>query len=276
MVLRIRWAIVASVLLFLTGNTVCQPLPELDRPTVEEAPVQAELSERQSWLVRESLAYALHKNSGVSPQESREIVAGVLEELGSHDLDFDFTLVLGVIVVESRGDTRAVSPVGARGLMQIMPQTGRYIAGRLSEEWRGAPSLFEMERNLRYGMWYLDHLQETFPEEQAFLEAYNWGPQRIHLRLKEKQGLPLVYSRRVLEAQAQLKEKMYDFYRTHYWRSLNLSEDPPYFGNDPPESPTVPGHRELLVHDAEGQLLRERGGLQQMSNLLPRGDGHLP
>ena len=66
----------------------------------------------------------------------------------------DTALVLGLITVESNFRKYAVSPVGARGYMQIMPFWMRVIGG--SE--KGDPSkLFHMQTNIRFGCVILRH-----------------------------------------------------------------------------------------------------------------------
>jgi soluble lytic murein transglycosylase-like protein len=59
-------------------------------------------------------------------------------------------LVLAVIDIESAFDPYAISPVGARGLMQVMPFW-------LKEIGRPGDSLFRMQTNLRYGCTILKH-----------------------------------------------------------------------------------------------------------------------
>jgi len=233
------------------------------------------LAERREWLARESMAYALHDVAEIPGDRAREIVGLVLQEVGKYE-NLDYQLVLGLIVAESNGNYRATSPVGARGLMQIMPTTGQYIAACFEEEWEGRQSLYEVDRNIRYGVWYLNYLQEKFPNnEQAMVAAYNWGPPNIQKRLGKGHRLPTVYPSKVRDASERIKERMYDYYRTHLWRSLDLDQAPPYFRDDSNEPKTRPGHRELLVHDAESELLRSGQELQHAARRVPGGNGYV-
>lgn len=71
--------------------------------------------------------------------------------------------IAAVIYNESRFNPEAVSNVGARGLMQIMEETGEWIAGKLGEEASYSfDNLFVPETNIRYGVWYLSFLSQTF------------------------------------------------------------------------------------------------------------------
>ncbi len=93
----------------------------------------------------------------------------------SKDYNLDPALVSGVIYTESRFNKDSVSRVGARGLMQIMPSTGRSIASKLGESFN-ADNLFDPETNIRYGCWYLNYLFGNYPDNQnAVLAGYNGG-----------------------------------------------------------------------------------------------------
>jgi len=88
----------------------------------------------------------------------------------------DPTLVYAVTRVESNFDSGAVSPAGARGLMQIMPVTAQYITGNLLFE---PARLHEPSANLEIGQRYLTYLarQEGISNDLLrMLARYNSGP----------------------------------------------------------------------------------------------------
>ncbi len=70
-------------------------------------------------------------------------------------------LVAAVIMAESSYDPAAVSSVGAMGLMQIMPDTGEWIAGKLGESY-DQTRLFDADTSIRYGSWYLGFLMKRY------------------------------------------------------------------------------------------------------------------
>lgn len=85
-------------------------------------------------------------------------------------------LAAAVIHTESSNRPEAVSASGARGLMQVMPETGEWIAGKLKEEGYTPERLFEPELNVRYGCWYLRFLLDRYGQETPLaLAAYNAG-----------------------------------------------------------------------------------------------------
>ena len=94
---------------------------------------------------------------------------------GEHALDP--ALVAAVVRCESRFQAQAVSPRGAIGLMQIMPETGRWIAQQLEIHDFEVDRLYEPDLNLRLGTWYLRYLLDRFGAQNEALMAYNAGPQ---------------------------------------------------------------------------------------------------
>ncbi len=100
-------------------------------------------------------------------------------------------ILYGLIRRESAFNENAHSPTGARGLMQIMPRTGKYIARHLNERWRGSNSLYNPVTNIKYGSYYYQKLLTQFDGHYAIaLAAYNAGPQRVKRWLPETQTLP--------------------------------------------------------------------------------------
>ena len=94
--------------------------------------------------------------------------------------DLDPFLVAAIMRVESRYQPDAVSSKGARGLMQLMPDTGRWAAGRLGIEGYSDDLLFDPEINIRIGAWYLRQLLNQFEGRLAVaLAAYNGGPSNV-------------------------------------------------------------------------------------------------
>lgn len=119
----------------------------------------------------------------------------------AHESRLEPMLILAVIAVESGGHAFAVSPVGALGLMQILPPTGKELAEKLGVPWQGPQTLFDPYVNVRLGAAYLRELADRYDGEiSTALVAYNWGPGHIDRRLRRGTPLPVRYSRLVFDA----------------------------------------------------------------------------
>ena len=92
----------------------------------------------------------------------------------SEEYGLDPYLVAAIIHVERGSRETAVSPKGALGLMQLMPSTAEWIAGKLGEPF-DPDALTEPYTNIRYGCWYLNFLFERFTPVDTVLAAYNAG-----------------------------------------------------------------------------------------------------
>ena len=93
-------------------------------------------------------------------------------------LILDRALIFAFMRQESAFRTRARSPAGARGLMQLMPRTALYIGGR-NYRARNIRRLYEPEININLGQKYLAYLMENDlvgPNLFLLAAAYNAGP----------------------------------------------------------------------------------------------------
>lgn len=84
----------------------------------------------------------------------------------------------GIIRQESRFVTSARSNVGASGLMQIMPDTAKYIARNLGETYSAA-NANSGDTNIRYGTWYMGDILGKLGGQPVLATAgYNAGPNK--------------------------------------------------------------------------------------------------
>ena len=98
----------------------------------------------------------------------------ILEYSGKNKIDT--FLVAAVIKNESNFDRKAVSKVGAIGLMQIMPDTGAWIAEQMGIKNFDPQDLYRTDANIRLGCWYLGELEYEFQRNWVLMMiAYNAG-----------------------------------------------------------------------------------------------------
>ncbi len=133
----------------------------------------------------------LSHQTGLSGWEVRATAEALVEASARNEVPLD--LLLAVVQVESGYHNFARSRVGALGLMQIMPHTGRALARELEIDWDGNETLFEPVLNVRMGTHYLGYLHRRYGSYQAALAAYNWGPARIDRRLRRGTTMPELY-----------------------------------------------------------------------------------
>ncbi|MCA0935448.1 murein transglycosylase [Vibrio alginolyticus] len=90
---------------------------------------------------------------------------------------------------ESALDTEARSPVGARGIMQIMPATAKYTVRKYKLSYEGSQDLYNVGKNIEIGSHYLQGLMQDYDNNRIFaLAAYNAGPNRVKTWRERTQG----------------------------------------------------------------------------------------
>ncbi len=141
------------------------------------------------------------------------------------DKDLDPALVAAVIYAESRFRPGLTSTAGAQGLMQITPDTARFIARRSGATTFVLDDLDDPQINIAYGCYYLRYLLERFDGDVVHaVAAYNAGDGNVERWLSRADGplrpedIPFpethAYVRRVLDAR--------DDYRREHARALGL------------------------------------------------------
>ena len=146
----------------------------------------------------------------ISDGEAWRVSEVILEESAKRHLDP--MMVLAVIRVESGFQYTTVSPMGARGIMQIMPETGRFLTETLSGEYGFHPASFRPESlddpllNIRLGVYYLHGLTKQFRSLNLALLAYNAGPGEIQNRLENNIAFSEEYATLVLDAYQSFKK----------------------------------------------------------------------
>lgn len=120
--------------------------------------------------------------------------------------NYDPELVLALIITESSFYNWSQSKVGALGLMQILPTTGRDVAKAKNMPWRGKRTLFDPHMNIKLGIHYLAELHDRFNNLEVALTAYNYGPSRVAEMQKRGDQLPRTYAARIMNIYKRLLE----------------------------------------------------------------------
>jgi soluble lytic murein transglycosylase len=191
-----RWKVAVAAAAMLTGAAVPHFPLYLPEGAVVESPEVAEL--REKLVLREAAlrdaqarlqeyedeAYyqqALRlgvveavKASRLPARQQRRVAVAIIREAERNNVDP--MLVVAVIRCESSFNNYAVSHVGAMGLMQVMPDTGVYLADKAGMRLGRTTNLFDAETNIELGTAYLADLIKRFGSVEHALVAYNAGP----------------------------------------------------------------------------------------------------
>ncbi len=178
----------------LSGGLSCA-FPRPPETLAALPPVSAAPAAKSNAAADEVEALLARYLTGLAPFEVRRAAEALIAESKRNRIDP--ALVLAVMHTESGYYNFARSPVGALGLMQIMPATGEMLVREAGIAWTGPDMLFEPTLNLRLGTRYLALLHARYGNWTKALAAYNWGPGAIDRKLAEGETLPVQYTDRV-------------------------------------------------------------------------------
>jgi soluble lytic murein transglycosylase len=138
----------------------------------------------------------------ISDAEAWKVSDVIWEESAKHNLDP--ILIAALIEVESGFQSLAISPMGARGIMQIMPDVGKSIAREIGFTEEAGSGAFTPEHlddpvlNIKLGTYYLYGLKKSFRSLNLALAAYNVGPTAMRNHLENENEVPIEFANAVL------------------------------------------------------------------------------
>lgn len=201
----------------------------------------AEVAREAAWYDR--AIYAAERTKALHNYELRylapyrDIVRDYAEQTG-----LDEAWVFGLMRQESRFVSVARSGVGAGGLMQLMPGTARWVAGKLGIPYK-ADMVNDAGVNVRLGTYYLRHVLDNLSSNPVLATAgYNAGPNRARDWQHPDQALeaPLyIESIPFLETRDYVKKVMTN--AVHYSLAFGQGRTSlgARLGNIPPRSPRL-------------------------------------
>jgi soluble lytic murein transglycosylase-like protein len=173
------------------------------RPRASSKGVEVAAKPRSRELIKIYSIIKAHRPD-VSEAETWRVAEVVWEECAKRKIDP--LLVLALIKIESGFQYAAVSPVGARGIMQIMPDTARSLTHSVGGNDGIRPTAFRPEAlddpllNIRLGVYYLHGLKTQFQDLNLTLSAYNFGPAELQNRLDNNLDYSSDFAALVLDA----------------------------------------------------------------------------
>lgn len=116
------------------------------------------------------------KNKGVkyNIEEAYAIAESIMKECDNYEY-IDPFFVLALQCIESKFNRLAVSPMGAIGICQIMPTTGKLLAGYFGIEYTDS-LLFNLRINIKFAVKLIDFLYSQYSNWEQVLADYNGGP----------------------------------------------------------------------------------------------------
>lgn len=157
-------------------------LAHSDSERIESDPVEAEREADTPATDEFAAPENIDANEGLSiawlPDSVTDFEPEIVAAAKRHGVDPD--LVAIVVLIESRGQPTVRSPMGARGLMQVMPKTAENIAAERGISDHREERLDDPAYNLDLGAWYLAQQLATFEDIETAAAAYNAGPKRVH------------------------------------------------------------------------------------------------
>lgn len=152
------------------GGEIVLPIERVERIVDDEIDPKDFQAPAAPPAARPKPRFSVREATGRPHGAPAPFAAIVEAEAAAHRLDPG--LVAAVIRVESNWQPRAVSPKGARGLMQLMPATAKRL---------GVTKAFDPSQNVRGGALYLSRLAERFGEHEVekVLAAYNAGEEAV-------------------------------------------------------------------------------------------------
>lgn len=139
---------------------------------------------------RRAAAYqAVLNNYHVTEQADGSLTVTWQDAIEQYAAEYNLqpAFVTAIIRNESSFRTNAESSVGARGLMQLMPDTAEWIAGKLNDRTYTFDRMYDAETNIRYGCWYLGYLSRLFHGDAELVSAaYHAGQSTVTQWLSDR------------------------------------------------------------------------------------------
>jgi soluble lytic murein transglycosylase len=144
----------------------------------EQLIAAAEYAARQKWydlaVITADKTKVVHNFNLRYPTPYRDLM-----QPASNDQALDEAWVYGIIRQESRFMHYAKSGVGAAGLMQVMPATAKWVAGKVGWSNYHHGMLHDLDTNISLGTYYMRYTSDLFNgQETMATAAYNAGPSR--------------------------------------------------------------------------------------------------
>ena len=166
---------------YILNNKNAEKISQMEKTILEMQSTLSVDSMRQ-YNIQKIISITDDYNTTMPAHQKYEIAKEIIRMTTKYD-NLNVDLICATITHESAGtwDPEIQSPAGAKGLMQIMPATGMFVAAYEDITWSSANEvLFNPIYNIRIGSRYLSSLIENYDVDGG-LAAYNGGERRAAL-----------------------------------------------------------------------------------------------
>ncbi len=185
---QLLYGIAATVVLgilyvvFIRSNVIAtEKINNIEATLVAQNSLYAIHSERESSI--DKVVQIISRYNDDMPDSLKYAIANEIYLMTQKYPNLNVNFISATITHESAKswDPKVTSHVGAMGLMQVMPQTGAFLAVEEGVEWTSAEDvLYDPILNIRLGCRYLNDLVGLY-EKDGGLAAYNGGPKRAEM-----------------------------------------------------------------------------------------------
>jgi soluble lytic murein transglycosylase len=148
----------------------------------------------------------LAKGAKINKENLNLVARTVLED--SLRYGVDYRLILAIMKVESNFRQYIISPDGARGFMQIKPVLAGKIAKEAGIQYSSIKDLYDPQKNIRLGIFYISKLMDLFNDIPTVLFAYNVGHHKAKKLLATDKDPHTNHTKRVLAEYKRNTKKM--------------------------------------------------------------------
>lgn len=150
--------------------------------------------------------FVVEQAPDLDPAARRAIVRSSLAAERRHGVDA--FLLVAIAERESHFRPTVRSSRGARGLMQVRPETAEDVATRHGMPWKGPDDLDDPRAGIRIAAAYLAELEAAFGDRHLALAAYHRGPTRIRRIVARGGTVRSRYADRVLRRVGELERRL--------------------------------------------------------------------
>lgn len=209
-VLRKYWAFVVTIVCVISlgigiayvGNMIKGYNERMDTQLIQHQETNRSLifelrsgisqNDKRRWEILNTKKFILEVNDTVNQVAAENYAEWIVDEADKY-ANVNYITIAAIVAQESRFRDMSTSVVGARGLMQVMPETAEDMCQYLRISF-DPESLYDPKTNIQIGTYYFHRLKTKYGSNNVALAGYNggyWQARRWKLLIQSKAGIKL-------------------------------------------------------------------------------------